>query len=135
MSSVIRIVGALYDGRGPLVSLGEQRKLDQPDQSSLGPHGDRCFNLASTRMMQFSYQDVGFQGICSFNPQWVFVQIFVDFCDFFKINFSKQSKNKKIMSATRVSNGEDLDRDRRSVGPDLGPNCLQSYQQMAKIRH
>ena len=27
----------------------------------------------------------------------------------------------------------DPDQDRHSVGPDLGPNCLQSYQQMTKV--
>ena len=27
----------------------------------------------------------------------------------------------------RVSNGLDPDRDRHSVGPDLGPNCLQKF--------
>ena len=27
--------------------------------------------------------------------------------------------------AIRVSNGLDPDQDRRSVGPDLGPNCMQ----------
>ena len=26
-----------------------------------------------------------------------------------------------------MSNGLDLDKDRRSVGPDLGPNCLQRF--------
>ena len=31
----------------------------------------------------------------------------------------------KIMNTIRVSNGEDPDPDRRSVGPDLGPYCLQ----------
>ena len=40
---------------------------------------------------------------------------------FFKINFSK----KKFRNIIRVSNGLDPDQDRHSVGPDLGPNCLQ----------
>ena len=40
---------------------------------------------------------------------------------FFKINFFK----KFFQDAIRVSNGLDPDQDRRSVGPDLGPNCLQ----------
>ena len=39
----------------------------------------------------------------------------------FKINFFKNS----ITNTIRVSNGLDSDQDRRSVGPDLGPNCLQ----------
>ena len=33
----------------------------------------------------------------------------------------------------RVSNGLDPDQDRHSVVPDLGPNCLQRYQQMTKV--
>ena len=37
------------------------------------------------------------------------------------IFFQKQSFRHTI----RVSNGLDPDQDRRSVGPDLGPNCLQ----------
>ena len=37
---------------------------------------------------------------------------------FFKNNFS-------FMNAFRVSNGLDPDQDRQSVGPELGPNCLQ----------
>ena len=43
------------------------------------------------------------------------------FCFFFKMNFLKKSFRDTI----RVSNGLDPDQDRRSVGPDLGPNCLQ----------
>ena len=39
---------------------------------------------------------------------------------YFKINFFKTFKN-----ATSVSNSLDQDQDRRCVGPDLGPNCLQ----------
>ena len=43
-------------------------------------------------------------------------------CRFFsKSTFSKNSFRNTI----RVSNGLDPDQDRRSVGPDLGPNCLQ----------
>ena len=30
-----------------------------------------------------------------------------------------------VRNNTRVSNGLDPDQDRHSVGPDLGPNCLQ----------
>ena len=36
----------------------------------------------------------------------------------------------------RVSNGSDPDQDRRSVGPDLGSNCLQwfsTYRQTSKV--
>ena len=38
-------------------------------------------------------------------------------CDIFNITFSKNT--------IRVSNCLDPDQDRHSVGPDLGPNCLQ----------
>ena len=41
--------------------------------------------------------------------------------------FSKSSFSKSFLRNTfRVSNGLDPDQDRLSVGPDLGPNCLQS---------
>ena len=40
---------------------------------------------------------------------------------FFKINVFKNYFRNTI----RVSNGLDPDLDRRFVGPDLGPNCLQ----------
>ena len=44
--------------------------------------------------------------------------------DFFKINiFKKNSSSNNI----RLSNGLDPDQERRSVGPDLGPNCLQRF--------
>ena len=32
-----------------------------------------------------------------------------------------------------MSNGFDPDQDQLSVGPDLGPDCLQSYQQMIEV--
>ena len=51
-------------------------------------------------------------------------KIFMLFCSllfFFKINFSKNSFGNTI----RVSNSLDPDQARHSVGPDLGPNCLQ----------
>ena len=32
----------------------------------------------------------------------------------------------------RVLNGLDPDQDQHSVSPDLGPNCLKSYQQMTE---
>ena len=43
--------------------------------------------------------------------------------------------SKKILSGTlsRASGGMDPDQDRRSGGPDLGPNQLQSYKQMTKL--
>ena len=37
------------------------------------------------------------------------------------------------MNGIRVSNGLDPNQDRRSVGPDLGPNCFKSYQVAASI--
>ena len=40
---------------------------------------------------------------------------------FFKINFFKHSSR----NTTRVPNTLNPDQDRRYVGPDLGPNCLQ----------
>ena len=42
--------------------------------------------------------------------------------DFFQIQFFKKNL---IRNSIRVSNSLDPDQDRRSVGPDLGPNCLQ----------
>ena len=50
--------------------------------------------------------------------------------DFFsKLTFSKDSFRNTI----RMSNSLDSDQDPHSVGPDLGPNCLQRYQQMTKV--
>ena len=43
---------------------------------------------------------------------------------FFKLTFSKTPFRNTI----RVSNSLDPDQARRFVGPDLDPNCLQSYQ-------
>ena len=51
-------------------------------------------------------------------------QFFILFCrlqTFPKLTFSKKS----FRNTTRVSNSLDPDQDRLSVGPDLGPNCLQ----------
>ena len=42
-------------------------------------------------------------------------------CLFSKLNVSKNSFRNTI----KVSNCLDPDQDRHSVGPDLGPNCLQ----------
>ena len=49
---------------------------------------------------------------------------------FFKINFSKNYFRNTI----RVPNGLDLDLDRRFVGSDLGPNCLQRISADDKSR-
>ena len=51
----------------------------------------------------------------------VFACIFVVCLFIFKINFLKTS----FRNTTRVSNNLDPDQARRSVGPDLDPNCLQ----------
>ena len=45
--------------------------------------------------------------------------------DFSKLTFSKNISRNTI----RVSNGLGADQDQCSVGPDLAPNCLKSYQQ------
>ena len=42
-------------------------------------------------------------------------------------------EKKSFRNTIRVSNSLDPDQARCSVGPDLGPNCLQSYQQMTKV--
>ena len=53
---------------------------------------------------------------------------------FMLLTFSKLTFSKKSFGNTiRVSNGLDPDQDRCHVGPDLGPNCLQSYQQTSKV--
>ena len=51
------------------------------------------------------------------------INLFADF-------FSKSSfSNNSFRNIIRVSNSLDPDQARYFVGPDLGPNCLQSYQQ------
>ena len=55
---------------------------------------------------------------------WVFLYAFVVICRLFS-ELTVYKKEDKIRSTIRVSNGLDPDQDRRSVGPDLGPNCLQ----------
>ena len=44
---------------------------------------------------------------------------------FIKSPFSKSA----FRNAIRESNSLDPDQARQNVGPDLGPNCLQGYQQ------
>ena len=48
---------------------------------------------------------------------------------FSKLTFFKTSFRK----TTRVSHGLDTGQDRRSVRPDLDPNCLNGYQQLTKV--
>ena len=49
---------------------------------------------------------------------------------FFKITFSKI-----LLGTLSVSNSLDPVKNRHSVGPDLGPNCLQRLSTDDKIRH
>ena len=49
---------------------------------------------------------------------------------FFRIIFSKF-----LLRILSVSNGLDPDQDLRSVGPDLGPNCLQRLSAVDKSHH
>ena len=49
---------------------------------------------------------------------------------FQKLTFSKNSFRNTI----RVANGFDPDQDRRSVGPDLDPNCLQRLSADEKMK-
>ena len=68
------------------------------------------------------------QTVCKVNQMtphfafWVIFNAFVVVCLLFLITFKKKSFRNTI----RVSNGLDQDHDQYSVGPDLGPNCLQS---------
>ena len=48
---------------------------------------------------------------------------------FSKLVFLKNS----IRNIIRVANSLDQNQAQHFVGPDLGPNCLQSYQQMTKV--
>ena len=58
---------------------------------------------------------------------WEFFHIFLSSAYFFpKSTFS----NNSFRNAIGVSNSLDPDQARRFVGPDLGPNCLQNYQQL-----
>ena len=48
---------------------------------------------------------------------WVIFALLLSSADLFQ--------NNNFRNTIRESNGLDPDQDRRSVGPDLGPNCLQ----------
>ena len=54
-----------------------------------------------------------------------FFHYFGVFAEFF---FRKKNSKKSFRNTIKVSNGLDPDQDQRFVGPDLHPNCLQSYQ-------
>ena len=57
---------------------------------------------------------------------WEIFPAFLSSADFF---FQNQLFRKILSGIPRVSNRLDPDQTRRFVGPDLGPNCLQKYQQ------
>ena len=48
---------------------------------------------------------------------------------FSKLTFSKNSFRKTIRNSSRLDPGQD----RRFVGPDLDPNCLQDYHESSKV--
>ena len=63
---------------------------------------------------------------------WVIVQALAVVCLLFSIlTFLKNSFRNTI----KASNYLDPDEDRHSVGPDLGPNCLQKLSADDKSRH
>ena len=53
---------------------------------------------------------------------------------FKKLILKKKSAESFFWNTIRVSNGLDPDQDRRSVGPDLCPNCLQRLSAGNKSR-
>ena len=56
----------------------------------------------------------------------MFLFLYADF--FSKLAFLKHSFN-----TIRVLNSLDPDQDRQNIGPDLGPNCYQGYQQAREV--
>ena len=56
--------------------------------------------------------------------------LFLSSTDFFQ---NQLFEKKKFRNTIRVLNSLDPDQARRSVGPDLGPNCLHSYHQTALV--
>ena len=71
-----------------------------------------------THLFKFSFKQ-NLKSILLF-ACWVFIML-LTLLPFVKINFSKNY----FINTIRVSNGLDPDQERHSVGPDLGPNCLQ----------
>ena len=61
-----------------------------------------------------------------------FSKLLLSYADFFtvKLNFVKKNC---FMYTMRVSNTLDLDKDRCSVSPDLGPNCFESLSADDKV--
>ena len=59
-------------------------------------------------------------------PQVIFHACFLSSADFIQNQLFREIK---FRNTIRVSNRLDPDQVRHFVGPDLGPNCLQSYQQ------
>ena len=78
-----------------------------------------CFAMSKIIIKRFSEQWItSFLTLCMLgNFSWFSGCLLT----FFKINVLKNSFRNTI----RVSNSFDPDQDRHSVGPDLGPNCLQ----------
>ena len=56
------------------------------------------------------------------------ILLFADFFSNFNFLFQKVGFRRII----RASNGLDPDQDQHSVGPDLGPNCLQKQEKSPK---
>ena len=81
------------------------------------PYLDLCYGPAYEIVLLMAYVILHFLNLCIVGNFSCFLS--ADF--FFKLTFSKNSFRNTI----RVSNGFDTDQDRHSVGPDLGPNCLE----------
>ena len=71
--------------------------------------------------MTFFMKSIFQKSILKKSPQMTFFQNCCHLLTFVKIDFFK----KKIRNSIRVSNSLDQAKDRHTVGPDLGPNCLQ----------
>ena len=59
--------------------------------------------------------------LCMLGSGYFFMLLLLSADFFSKLTFSKNP----FRNTSRVSNGFDPDQDRHTVGPDLGPNCLQ----------
>ena len=64
-----------------------------------------------------------------------FLEIFNAFLSLQMFFFSKSTFRKVISGILSVYNSLDSDQARRSVGPDLGPNCLQKRSSDDTRRH
>ena len=54
--------------------------------------------------------------------------------DFFQNKLFQKIISETLRNTNRVSNSLDADQDRRFVGPDFGPNCLQRLSEDDKSR-